>query len=93
MSNPAPHLDACARCSEPHPARIAGDGKRTYRHADGHAYQPAQTVPDVRLTDSAVAGFTSEMFGTLAECTTCGAAVINRRTSMQRHAQHHQEQP
>lgn len=93
MSNPAPHLDACARCHQPHPARIASDGKRTYRHADGHAYQPASPGDAPRIEHTVANGYTSEMFGTLAECTTCGAAVINRRSSMQRHAQHHQEQP
>lgn len=89
MSTPQPHRDPCAVCLAPHPARIAADGLRTQRAADGHPWTPpSEPVAPVAATN---ATYTPEMFGSLAECRICAATVVNRRASMERHTAWHGE--
>jgi hypothetical protein len=84
--------EPCRACGKPHRRRIGTDGLPTYRHPDGHAHEPTTTQPTTtQPTTITTKGYTSEMFGTLAECATCGAAVINRHTSMDLHTAFHQE--
>ena len=91
MTNPAPHANPCARCHQPHPARIAGDGQRTYRHVDGHPYQPAEQVEFI--TTGLPAGWEPALFGALAKCPHCRALVDNNPHTgdIAAHTRYHEE--
>lgn len=91
MSDPRPHIDPCARCLKPHPARIAADGGRTYRHEDGHAWKPPESakpavrlVPPSNILTAEHAGF-DIILGEFAFCRDCGVSTSNTSEGMRKH--------
>lgn len=88
---PQPHRDACARCHDTHPARIAADGQHTYRHPDGHAWTPpAEVAPLARLTTPTPDDY-EVLFGQWAFCRRCGGSTSNTRAGMDGHRAMHDE--
>jgi hypothetical protein len=83
----------CVQCGQPHQPRQTQDGGHTWRHTDGHAYQPAGTTqPDVPPI-----GYTPTFFGAHVTCDTCADArlIENTTTALACHTHwhHRQEQP